>query len=116
MTDATPQPYFCDLAARPAREIVPGIHIKTFWQEKMLIGKVALEPNASLPTHSHPHEQCGAVISGEFTLTIGAETRTLGPGELYTIPGDVEHSGHAGAQGATIIDVFAPVRAAYQFA
>ena len=107
--------YFCDLENRAAKEVAPGIRIRTFWQEKMLISMVELDANAVLPMHSHEHEQCGVVVSGGFTLTIAGETRTLKPGDSYIVPGNIEHGATVGEQGARVMEVFAPVREEYKY-
>jgi quercetin dioxygenase-like cupin family protein len=105
---------FCNIEEREAKELVPGVQIRTFWGEKMLLSVVNLEANAIVPTHSHPHEQCGTVITGEMNLTIAGETRTLKPGDSYIIPGGVEHAATASVP-ALVLDVFSPVREEYQY-
>ena len=107
--------YFYKLDEREQRELVPGIRAKTFWADKMLTSVVDLDPGAILPEHSHSHEQHGLVITGEFTLTIDGETRTLLPGDVYIIPGDIVHSGVNGPVLTRVIDVFAPVREGYKY-
>jgi quercetin dioxygenase-like cupin family protein len=107
--------YFCDLESRKAKEIVPGVHIRTFWGHEMLLSVADLAVNAVVPTHSHPHEQAGVVISGELELTIGGETRWLKPGDTYIVPGGVEHGGRTGDAPARILDIFSPVREEYQY-
>jgi quercetin dioxygenase-like cupin family protein len=107
--------YFCDVENREAKEIVPGVRIRTFWGNEMLLSTADLAPNAVVPAHSHPQEQAGVVISGELELTIGEETRRLKPGETYIIPGGEEHSGRAGDTPARVLDIFSPVRKEYQY-
>jgi len=107
--------YFCDLEERETREIAPGVRIRTFWGERMLISVVDLDPNAVVPEHNHEHEQCGTVISGEMALTIGGETRHLKPGDTYLIPSGVDHMARTGEGPARVLDVFSPVREAYQY-
>ena len=107
--------YFCDLEGREAKEIAPGVHIRTFWGREMLLSIADLAVNAVVPTHRHPHEQAGAVISGEFELTIGGKTRWLKPGDIYIVPGGVEHGGRTGDAPARILDIFSPVREEYQY-
>jgi quercetin dioxygenase-like cupin family protein len=41
---------------------------------------------------------------------VGDEERELAPGATWCIPSNVPHSAVAGPDGATVIDVFAPVR------
>ena len=107
--------HFCDLENREAKEIVPGIHIRTFWGNEMLLSIVDFAPNAVVPTHSHPHEQAGTVLSGEFELTIDGEARWVKPGDTYIILGGVEHSGRSGDTPARAFDIFSPVREDYQY-
>ena len=64
-----------------------------------------IEPIGEIPPHSHG-EQWGIVVEGEMELTIGGETKRLGPGDSYHIPAGVVH----GAKFLThfrAIDVFA---------
>ena len=107
--------YFCDVAERESKEIVPGVHIRTFWGDQMLLSVVDLEVGAVVPSHNHPHEQCGTVITGEMVLTIAGETRVLKPGDTYIIPGNVEHSATTNGAPARVLDVFSPVRQEYQY-
>ncbi len=107
--------YFFDAVERSAKEVAPGIRIRTHWGERMLISDVELDPNAVLPEHSHPHEQAGVMIQGTMTLTVEGETRSLEAGESYLIPGDVSHRAVAGPEGARVIDVFSPVREDYKY-
>jgi len=107
--------YFCNLENREAKEIAPGVHIRTFWGNEMLLSIADFIANAVVPVHSHPHEQAGTLISGEFELTIGGETRWLKPGDSYIIPGGVEHGGGTGDTPARVLDIFSPVRKEYQY-
>jgi unsaturated pyranuronate lyase len=43
-------------------------------------------------------------------MVIDGEARTLRAGDTYVIPGDVVHSANAGPEGATVVDVFDPIR------
>lgn len=107
---------FFDLDARKGTEAMPGIILRTFWGDKMLLSHVSLGPNAVVPRHSHPHEQGGVVLEGEMELTIGDETRLVKVGEMYIAPGGVEHSVVAGPNGCVALDIFSPVREEYKFA
>ena len=59
---------------------------------------------------AHRHEQVVNMFEGQFEIrSTGGETRLLGPGEVYVIPGGAEYSGKA-ITGCRILDVFQPVR------
>jgi quercetin dioxygenase-like cupin family protein len=79
--------------------------------EQATLAVVELGPGALVPEHRHPNEQLGLVITGTLAFRVGAETKELGPGSTWCIPGDVPHEVRAGPEGAVVIDVFAPARA-----
>jgi quercetin dioxygenase-like cupin family protein len=106
---------FYNINDREKIELVQGINARTFWGENILLAVVDLDPNADLPNHSHPHEQGGIVIDGQLELTIAGETRLLEPGDVYIIPGGVEHSARTGSGPTRVMDVFSPVREEYKY-
>ena len=86
-------------------------------QARVIVGRnaslavVELEPNAVVPEHRHEHEQLGLCIRGSITFTIDGERRELGPGGTWRITSDLPHDAVAGPDGATVVDIFSPVRA-----
>jgi quercetin dioxygenase-like cupin family protein len=107
--------YFFDPESRTAKELLPGVAVRTFWGERMLASLVDLEADAVIPAHSHPHEQFGMLIRGEMQVNIGGETRTVKAGGIYIVPGGVVHNVHVSAAGAQAIEAFSPVREEYKF-
>jgi len=106
--------YFLSPAERSHHEIFPGVHIFTAAGERLMISVVELAPRSEVKPHSHPHEQMGLLLEGELTFTIGGETQTLQPGQMWRIPGGVVHGCVAGERPAKAIDVFYPVRDDYR--
>ena len=100
---------------RDPKELFPGILTRTFWGENVLLSLLELAPHGDVPLHSHPHEQVGIVLEGELELTIDGETRLLGAGEIFVIPGNVEHSARTHDKPARALDVFSPVREEYKY-
>jgi len=47
-------------------------------------------------------------------MQIAGGKRELKAGDTYTIPSNVPHEATAGPQGATVVDVFAPLRADWE--
>ncbi|HIE57457.1 MAG TPA: cupin domain-containing protein [Anaerolineales bacterium] len=107
--------YFHSFDERAPKELAPGINARTFWGEKMLAAVVELEANVHLPLHSHPHEQVGIVIDGQIEMTVAGEKKTLTPGDVYVIPGNVEHEARTFDQPVKVMDVFSPVRDEYKY-
>lgn len=91
-----------------------GVIARAVTGERMTLAVVDLEPNATVPEHKHENEQLGFVVSGTLTMRIGTETRELNAGDTYRIPSHVFHEATAGPDGATVTDVFAPVRADWE--
>jgi quercetin dioxygenase-like cupin family protein len=94
-------------------EIFPGVRIHTTAGEKMMLSLVEFDPHAVVQPHSHPHEQMGMLLEGELTFTIGGQTKTIRPGEMWRIPGGVVHSAVAGDKPVKALDVFHPIREDY---
>lgn len=64
-------------------------------------------------SHAHPHEQVATIISGELELTVGDETRQVGPGFVVVIPPKTPHSAKA-LTDCYVIDAFYPIREDYR--
>jgi len=92
------------------RELFEGITGRPLHGERITMAVVELDPGAIVAEHSHENEQLGMVLKGELTLRVGDEERTLGPDETWCIAPNVVHSGHAGSEGAVVVDVFSPPR------
>lgn len=102
---------FMDAAAVPQRELAPGARSRLVPGRRAMISLLEFAPEARIPSHSHPHEQLGMVLEGALLLTIGGETRRLGQGDAYVVPGGVEHEAAACDGPALVVDVFSPPRA-----
>jgi quercetin dioxygenase-like cupin family protein len=98
----------------PPRTLAPGVTAGIVSGEKLMFSLVTLEPGAVVPTHSHPHEQMGMMVSGTMEFTIAGETRLLTGNEMYLVPGGVPHAARAGPQGAVALDAFSPPREEYR--
>ena len=80
--------------------------------EKSMITKMNYKIGDYVPMHSHPNEQSGYVISGEYLLKYGQVEETIKKGDSYSIPENIEHSLEVIIAG-NIIDVFTPPREDY---
>jgi quercetin dioxygenase-like cupin family protein len=98
----------------PPRTLAPGVTAKIVPGEKLMFSLVTLAPNAVVPTHAHPHEQMGMMVSGTMEFTIAGETRVLSGNEMYLVPGGVPHAAKAGPGGALALDAFSPPREEYR--
>jgi len=64
------------------------------------------------PSHKHPNEQSGYVVSGRYRIRIGDVEEEIGSGDSYSIPRDVEHRISIIEPGQ-VLDFFSPPRRDY---
>ena len=88
----------------------PGVAMFVTEAEKMTLSIVEMAPHSVSPEHSHPHEQIGYMVEGEFEFQIGGKSYQVGPGQIWRIPGGVPHKVIAGPHKVRAVDVFYPVR------
>jgi len=104
---------FVRLDAVRAFELAAGVSGQPLFGADAMLNLIRFEPGATVPLHSHPHEQLGIVLEGMQALVVDGTAHELGPLEAYALPGGVEHSAYCGPQGALVLDVFTPVREEY---
>lgn len=97
-----------------ARELAEGIATRIFPGAQAMLSVVRLEPGAQGKIHNHPQEQWGVMLEGSATRIQGGEEHAVKAGDFWCTPGDVPHGIRAGAEGAVILDVFAPPRDEYR--
>jgi quercetin dioxygenase-like cupin family protein len=105
--------YFPTPDEQSRRTIFPGVHICTCAAERMMLSLVDLEPHSVVEEHSHPHEQVGILLEGRAIFYIGDEQKTLGPGDMWRIPGNTRHRVVVLDQRVKALDVFHPIREDY---
>ena len=106
--------YFYDPSDVEKKELAPGVTIRPMWGDRIMMSVVEIAPNAIVPDHTHPNEQAGMVIKGEFEFTIGDQTRKLRQGDAYVIPGGVSHSVIGSDDWSVALDIFSPPRDDYK--
>jgi quercetin dioxygenase-like cupin family protein len=94
--------------------IFPGVNIATSAGERLMLSLVELAPGSVVEEHAHPHEQAGLILQGRATFFIGSEQKTLQPGDVYFVPGNVRHRVVALDEPVRVLDVFTPVREEYR--
>lgn len=79
------------------------------YDDKIMLVNVEFDKGGIGPMHQHYHSQVTYVISGQFDLTIGDETRRMKGGDAFYIPPNVLHGAICVEKGI-LIDVFSPIR------
>lgn len=83
--------------------------------EKSMVTKMNYVKGNFATLHTHPHEQCGYVISGKYHLIVDGEEKIdviMHPGDSYAIPGNTPHSFEV-IEAGEVVDVFTPLREDY---
>lgn len=83
--------------------------------ERSMVTKMNYVRGDFATLHTHPHEQCGYVISGTYHLIVDCEEKIdviMHPGDTYAIPGNTPHSFEV-IEGGEVVDVFTPHRDDY---
>ncbi|MEX2558666.1 MAG: cupin domain-containing protein [Pirellulales bacterium] len=106
--------FFVDKKDCSHHRIFPGVDIYTTHGNSMMLSLVEFEPHAVVEEHSHPHEQMGLMLEGEAEFIVGGESRIVGPGTMWRIPGGVPHKVIAGDQPVRALDAFYPIREDYR--
>ena len=90
-------------------QLFPTVTIHAIGGEQVLLCRVVYEPGTTVARHSHEEsEQLMLIVEGDVTMTIGDETKTLGPGDVAVINRGVEHELFSDG-GMTFIEALAPV-------
>ena len=102
--------YFGHLEELERLRIWDGLIGRAIVGAKATLVAIEIDPDTDVPEHRHPNEQTGILTHGSLTFTIGGEVRELRPGATWLIPADVPHSVRSAADGAALIELFAPPR------
>ena len=104
---------FAKYSTRDYTDPLPGIRQKTLaFGERTLMTEFLLTKDSILPTHAHPYEQTGYLVTGHILLRIGETQYDATPGDSWCIPMDVPH-GAAILEDSVAIEIFSPVRKDY---
>jgi len=105
---------FVEIADVAPQRIWDGVVARALHGERVTLAVIELEPDCTLPEHSHSNEQVGVLVSGTLELRVGDETRELRPGTMWRIHADVPHEARTGPEGAVVVEVWSPPRSDWQ--
>lgn len=99
-------------AAGDTVKVADGVHLTALAAgERMSLQHFHYELGATVPAHSHDHEQVGYVTGGTFTFHVDGEEFVIGPGDSYAIPAEQRHRAeNRSSEPVRGVDVFSPPR------
>jgi quercetin dioxygenase-like cupin family protein len=101
---------FSYVAETSPQRIWDGVVGRARHGSELTLAVVELDAGTVIPEHSHVNEQIGLLIEGTVTFRIGDEERAVDPGASWCIPAHAAHEIRVGADGAVIVEAFAPPR------
>lgn len=88
----------------------PGVERRVLaYTDGLMCVENHFETGAAGALHSHPHTQITYVVEGEFSFTIGGETRVVRQGDTLLKEDGVIH-GCVCLQKGVLLDIFTPMR------
>jgi quercetin dioxygenase-like cupin family protein len=94
-------------------EVLKGVRYKTLVHgDRTSLTEFKLDQGSVVPTHQHPHEQTGYLISGKLRFEISGKSIEAESGDSWCIPANISHSAEA-MEDSLLIEVFSPVREEY---
>ncbi len=94
---------FVDTNALEVWERRPGWRGRFYRSEAMSFSRYDFSAGSWIHEHHHPSEEVWYVIDGELEVTVGAETRAVGPGGVVIVAPDQRHSVRATSDGRALI-------------
>ncbi|MDX1283401.1 MAG: cupin domain-containing protein [Draconibacterium sp.] len=98
---------------RKFRPLIEGVEMRPLaFEEKTLLCEFKLNKGAKLPSHDHPYEQTGYLVSGKMNFRIGEEWHLAEAGDSWSIPENVEHQVEV-LEESVVLELFSPIRPDY---
>ncbi|MCA1759215.1 MAG: cupin domain-containing protein [Bacteroidales bacterium] len=96
-----------------SRRLMKGVEMRPLaFGEKSNLCEFKLAKGHRLPSHSHPFEQTGTLISGKLNFRIKDKWYKAEPGDAWSIPENVEHEVEI-LEDSIVLETFSPVRPDY---
>jgi len=96
------------------RQLAPGIAARIFPGVHVMLSVVTIEPHSTSPEHSHPNEQWGVCLEGEWIRIQDGEEHHVKAGDFWQTPPNVPHGGRTLHRRCVVLDIFAPPREEYR--
>jgi len=77
-----------------------------------MVVRFTFRAGATVPLHTHPHEQSSYIVTGKFRYVIAGKEHILLPGDSIVIPGHIPHEAEA-LEDTVDINSFSPPREDY---
>jgi len=94
--------------------MLPGLTRRTLISgQSMMVCEFTFDAHVEIPSHTHPNEQVGYIVSGRIRMTIDGDQHELTQGDSYYAPANVTHSAFT-LEPSIVVDTFSPPREDYR--
>lgn len=95
------------------RSLIEGVKMRPLaYEEKTILCEFKLKKGYRLPSHDHPYEQTGYLVSGKLNFRIDKVWHLAGAGDSWSIPEKVEHEVEI-LEDSVVLELFSPIRPDY---
>jgi len=94
--------------------LAKGVRARVFPGTHLMLSVVEVDPLSESPVHSHPNEQWGVCLEGEWIRIQDGQEYPVKAGDFWETPPNVPHGGRTGSHRCVILDIFAPPREEYR--
>ena len=95
------------------RPLIDGITMRPLaWEDKTILCEFKLDKGSKIPSHHHPYEQTGYLLSGKLNFRIGQTWNIAESGDSWSIPENVEHEVEI-LENSVLLELFSPIRPDY---
>lgn len=85
--------FFRSFGPEEAEEVEKGVRVQSLSLGSHRVRRMVFDPGALIPNHRHPEDVVTLILEGKMEMTVGGETRSIGPGEVFLVPSNSDHSG-----------------------
>ena len=98
---------------REFRPLIDGVKMRPLvFEEKTILCEFNMEKGFKLPSHKHPYEQTGYLLSGKLNFRIDKKWQLAEAGDSWSIPENVEHEVEI-LENSVVLELFSPIRPDY---
>jgi quercetin dioxygenase-like cupin family protein len=85
--------FFRSFKDEQAEKLEEGIMVASLSVHDHEVRQMFFDAGPRIPSHRHSKDVVTLVLEGHLEMTVGSETRTVGPGELFLVPENTDHHG-----------------------
>ena len=85
--------FFRSFKDEKVEELEKGIKVSSLSVHDHEVRQMSFDVETRIPSHRHSKDVVTLVLEGHLEMTVGTETKTVGPGELFLVPANTDHNG-----------------------